>query len=253
VLASTCIHYHDCSPSLQTPPALHFIVCLRRTTGPVNHRVHKCADNAGSPQRNSKRTQPQSHPPAPLRTLLFLSSRQESSDRCRDLVRIRYRAATTRLHPPRVESVRTLAVCRPPEVWDKVKAGATLLNVMREMHTTDRRPTPDPIHVLPADISLPARSSVYILHILRTSYTSPCVSWLCTSSTDVQTFLLVPDAALGHLHVTMGLGLIHIGLTSQCYCAIYDFSSCHSWTPWRRSWCCILPPARRSPSFAKVA
>src|SRR5258706_2652674 len=28
-----------CSPSLQTPPALHFIVCLRRTTGPINRRV----------------------------------------------------------------------------------------------------------------------------------------------------------------------------------------------------------------------
>src|SRR5258706_13880912 len=68
-------------PSLQTPPALQFIVCLRRTTGPINRRVHKCADNTGSSLRNSnsslrnsnsKRTQLQSHSPAPLRTLLRL-------------------------------------------------------------------------------------------------------------------------------------------------------------------------------------
>src|SRR5258706_7038270 len=91
-------------------------VCLRRTTGPINRRVHKGADDAGSSRRNSKRTELQSHSPAPLRILLRPSPRQESPDRCHDRVRIRYRAATTTLHSPRIDTVRPLAVGRPPEV-----------------------------------------------------------------------------------------------------------------------------------------
>ena len=59
----------DCSPFPQTPPALHFIFCLRRT-GPINRRVHKCADNAGHSQRNNKRTRPRSHSLEPPRMLL---------------------------------------------------------------------------------------------------------------------------------------------------------------------------------------
>jgi len=73
--------------------------------------------NAGRSQRNSKRTQPQSHSPAPLRTPLRLSPREESPDRCHDLVHVRYRAATTTLHSHRVDTSRALAVRRRPEVW----------------------------------------------------------------------------------------------------------------------------------------
>src|SRR5258706_13232127 len=62
-------------------------------------------------------------------------------------------------------------------------------------------------------------------------------------------FLLVPDMALDLLLATMGLGSIHVSLMSRCYCASYDFSSCHSWTPWPALVAspgrCILPPAWR--------
>lgn len=86
-------------------------------------------------------------------------------------------------------------------------------------HTTHRKPTPDPIHVSSADNVLLACSLVYVLHCLRTSYSFLRLSQLCISSTDGQTFPLVPDVTLGlFLPVTMGLGSIHIGLMSQmCY------------------------------------
>ena len=57
----------------------------------------KTNQSPSTSQCNSKRTQLQSH--SPLRTLLRLSPRQESPDRCHDLVRVRYRAAITTLHP----------------------------------------------------------------------------------------------------------------------------------------------------------
>src|SRR5258706_4734982 len=76
-LASTCIRYHDSSPSLQTPPALHFIICLRRTAGSIKRR-ERTTPAALSATANARN--PSHHPPAPLRTLLQLSRRPKSPD-----------------------------------------------------------------------------------------------------------------------------------------------------------------------------
>ena len=87
--------------------------------------------NDSSSQRNSKRTQPQSHSPTPLRTLLRLSPRQESPGRCHDPVHVCYRAATTTCtHLELTLCARWLFIGRQ-EYGDEAKADATLLDVIR--------------------------------------------------------------------------------------------------------------------------
>jgi hypothetical protein len=146
------------------PPAHHFIVCLRWSTGPLNRRV-RTTPTALSATANAR------NPRAPLRTLLRLSPHQESPDHCRGLVRVRHRAATTTLP---VDTVRALAVYQN---GDTVRTGTTLLDVMRG---TSIQPISGLLPIrctsLMPTFPLPARSPVYILHWLRTSYTSPRVS-----------------------------------------------------------------------------
>ena len=102
-------------------------------------------------------------------------------------------------------------------------------------NTTRRRPTADPIHVLPSDNPLPARSLVYILHCPER--TIPLLVFLALHPIDGRSdFPLVFDVTVGFLPVTMELGSIHIGVISQCYCAFNCFSSCHSWTPLPLLW-----------------
>jgi len=96
---------------------------------------------------------------------------------------------------------------------DQVSADCALHNMMQDVHTALHEPATDPFTSFTESPSS-ARSPVYIFCRLRTSCTCSDGSFLCTSSTDVQTPSWDLMWLSVRLHVTMRLGFTYIRLIS---------------------------------------
>src|SRR5258706_9647250 len=93
------------------------------------------------------------------------------------------------------------------------RCDCSLHNMMQDVHTALHEPATDPFTSFTESPSS-ARSPVYTFCRLRTSCTCSDGSFLCTSSTDVQTPSWDLMWLSVRLHVTMRLGFTYIRLIS---------------------------------------